>query len=177
MIFDSGLKIIKASGNMEIKYPVLYLQIISELNKKFDGEYSFLGKIDRIEDNSVILKDEYYIPKQEVTATSVEYLESPSEWDVVVHRHPFKGGGFSATDTEYINSNFKASLLISYNTITYAIFNIKTSDFIFQLEARPSLYIPIDPLKSIEGLENIKEKKRASPIIDYYNELYGRNWL
>ena len=57
--------------------------------------------------------DEYYLPRQTVTAASIEFDEDPPgpEWNVVIHRHPPSCRKFSSTDNSSINREFLASLL------------------------------------------------------------------
>lgn len=172
-IFDSGLSIVKANEGFKIYYPIVYVGLIQTLNRVVDGyEYSFFGKINKIAGNKIFLEEDYYIPEQEVSHSSVKYKEKPPEgWDVVVHRHPFQGGGFSATDETYINANFIVSLLINNDTITQGVFNVKNQDYILQVNAIPTIYIQDAHCKE-------EEIRKIQKQISYsYDRNWNRDWL
>ncbi len=145
-VFDSELEIIEIKEPVfKVYYPAIYLSIIKNLNKKFPAlEWSFCSTVKTITGTEYILSDKIYIPKQKVSNASVKYEENLDEYNVVVHRHPWKyPSGFSQTDKDCINSNFDVSLLVSDDKITNASVCIKTEFCIFQFAANAELLVHI----------------------------------
>lgn len=126
--WDSGLEIIR---NVEVVVPLKLLLVCDKIASKMNGdEFSIVTKIDQKLRNTIYLSEEYYIPKQTVSAARIEY--EPDEYngfDVVIHRHPSGCNSFSGTDMEYINQNFKLSLLYTrQDRFVKGLYNLKISD-------------------------------------------------
>ena len=92
---------------------------IDALMEKFPNIEWFsylLGKKPDEKDNRTIVED-IYIPKQTVTATSVDEIDAPdfNKLPVIgaLHSHHGMGNGFSGTDHKYVNGNHNISLVIS----------------------------------------------------------------
>lgn len=85
---------------------------ISAVPKIGGNEFSIFLKIAKREGANIYLSEEFVIPPQRVTPGSINYGRDPEgAWDVVIHRHPVGMHTFSSTDMEYINQNFKVSIL------------------------------------------------------------------
>ncbi len=136
---------------------------VKELCKKIKNtEFSILFKGDW-SSNGFLVSNEYYIPKQEVSAASVDYLEDLSikrkeGYNVVIHTHPGYGHStFSSADREYINKNFPCSILYNQKgDICEAELWVplnKSTNIIVSAEVKISL-----PEIEIKGIENIQEK-------------------
>ena len=126
--WDSGLEIIR---NVDVVVPLKLLLVCDKIASKMNGdEFSIVSKIDQKLRNTIYLSEEYYIPKQTVSAARIEY--EPDEYngyDVVIHRHPNGCDSFSGTDMEYINQNFKLSLLYTREDgFVRGLYNLKISD-------------------------------------------------
>ena len=102
-------------------------EIERKVKEKFrsDQEFSIYLHGDFNDDGELVLSDTYYIPKQTVSAASVDYKEEPhSFYNGCLHRHPSGVTSFSGTDRRYINSNFQFSLLYVNQKIHTGIINI-----------------------------------------------------
>ena len=126
--WDSGLEIIR---NVDVVVPLKLLLVCDKIASKMNGdEFSIVSKIDQKLRNTIYISEEYYIPKQIVSAARIEY--EPDEYngyDVVIHRHPNGCNGFSGTDMEYINQNFKLSLLYTREDgFVRGLYNLKISE-------------------------------------------------
>lgn len=87
--------------------------IILALMKKFpDLEWS--GDLIGVEAGVTIQVNRIFIPKQEVTSTSVARIEAPPRGCIgVIHSHHGMGSFFSGTDIEYSSSNHRLSMVVS----------------------------------------------------------------
>ena len=102
-----------------INIPEKIEDIMKEINSNKElgsVEFSILCKSKKevkIQGDSLLvyLEDDFFIPEQEVSSASIEYLEDNVKYDTVIHKHPSGCRAFSATDKEFINSNFMYSLL------------------------------------------------------------------
>lgn len=93
------------------------------------------------EDGIFKILDDIYIPKQTVTAATIDFLEdSPEGYNGVIHRHPNGCTRFSPTDDKFINSNFEFSLLYESNTVRQAIINILIDENSHRLQ------VPMTPM-------------------------------
>lgn len=75
-----------------------------------------LGRKPSKDDERTVV-DDIYIPKQTVTATSVDEIDAPdfNKLPIIgaLHSHHGMGNGFSGTDHAYVNGNHNISLVIS----------------------------------------------------------------
>ena len=109
--------------------------------------------------------DCHYIPKQKVSAGSVDFEEDPPSPDFngVIHRHPTGCKSFSGVDDKYINRNFDFSLLYEGNEIIKGIINIKCENFRVQLPLDIEIQYPVF---QIENPEVIFDKiKKSVPLV------------
>lgn len=107
--WESGIKILK---KMDVVIPLKLLLICNQIADKVKGdEFSIVTNILEKEDTEITLSDEYYIPKQQIDHSNIEYLPDDYKFNTVIHRHPDGCDSFSSTDQEYINQNFELSIL------------------------------------------------------------------
>ena len=130
----SGIKVLES---VDIIIPVKLLHVCNYIANKVKGdEFSILTNILEKDDNTITLSDEYYIPKQKVSTSSIDYLPDPeaSLFNTVIHRHPNGLNNFSATDKNYINQNFQLSLLYTKEDgFVNGIYNLNHNDYLIQL--------------------------------------------
>ena len=124
---------------------------------------------------TVIVKDEWYFPKQEVTSVTITFKEEPPspEWNVVMHRHPNGVRKFSATDESSINEEFLASILfIPPADFPDAVINIPLSPG-NKLQVRVPVYVQRPDYVIPEALiaavtNNLKQRKALTPTLSDY---------
>lgn len=130
----SGIKVLES---VDIIIPVKLLHVCNYIANKVKGdEFSILTNILEKDDNTITLSDEYYIPKQKVSTSSIDYLpdSEASLFNTVIHRHPNGLNNFSATDKNYINQNFQLSLLYTKEDgFVNGIYNLNHNDYLIQL--------------------------------------------
>lgn len=134
--WESDLKVIE---RMRVIIPLRLLLVCNSIAAKLDGEeFSIVTNIIKRSSDTITLSEDYYIPKQRVTAGSIDYLPDHYVHNVVIHRHPNALNTFSRTDQEYINQNFELSLL--YTAEEYfvnGIYNMKYEDAIIPIPVKP----------------------------------------
>jgi len=107
--WESGIKILK---KMEVVIPLKLLLICNQIADKVHGdEFSIVTNILEKDNTEITLAEEFYIPKQLVSHSNIEYLPDDYKFNCVIHRHPDGCDSFSNTDQEYINQNFELSIL------------------------------------------------------------------
>jgi hypothetical protein len=107
--WESGIKILK---KMEVVIPLKLLLVCNQIADKVHGdEFSIVTNILEKDDTEITLSEEFYIPKQQVSHSNIEYLPDDYKFNTVIHRHPDSCNSFSNTDAEYINQNFELSIL------------------------------------------------------------------
>ncbi len=136
MSWESDLKVIE---RMRVIIPLRLLLVCNSIAAKLDGEeFSIVTNISSRISDTIILSENYYIPKQSVTSVSIDYLPDEYSHSVVIHRHPNGLNSFSKTDQEFINQNFELSLL--YTAEDYfvnGIYNLKYEDAIIPIPVKP----------------------------------------
>jgi len=107
--WESGIKVLKC---MQVVIPLKLLLICNQIADKVEGdEFSIVTNIQEKDDINIKLSDEFYIPKQQISHSNIEYLPDDYKYNCVIHRHPDGCNSFSNTDQEYINQNFELSIL------------------------------------------------------------------
>jgi len=107
--WESGIKILK---KIDVVIPLKLLLICNQIADKVQGdEFSIVTNIQEKDETEISLSDEFYIPKQRVSHSNIEYLPDDYKYNCVIHRHPDGCNSFSNTDQEYINQNFELSIL------------------------------------------------------------------
>jgi len=164
--WESDLKII---DKIKVIVPLKILLVCNSIVAKLDGEeFSIVTNIQSKTSDTITLSDDYYIPKQKVTAGSIDYLPDQYSHSVVIHRHPDNLNNFSRTDNDFINQNFELSLLYTEKDyFVNGVFNLKYEDSIIPVP----VYTVID-----YGIEEI-DIANIEPIIysTRVNSLAGRN--
>lgn len=174
--WESGLTVLKS---MLIIIPQKLLSVCDYIAQKMgnDDEFSILTTIERVEEDIVYLSDTHYIPKQEVTHTSIDYLDDMEahKYNVVIHRHPDGINNFSGTDREYINQNFTASLLYTrVGKFVHGVYNVRVNNFLIPIPVEIEVVSGIDEL----DISAIAKKSCAVsyPARNYQESIYSRSW-
>lgn len=108
--------------------PPIILDVIREM-ERVNGKHLEVGMYLKGEciDNTLIVSEEFYIPKQVVTGSTIVFDKHDTEgnnWNGVIHRHPSGIKNFSGVDRESINQNHMFSLLYVDNEISKGIVNL-----------------------------------------------------
>jgi hypothetical protein len=106
--WESGLKILK---KMQVVIPLKLLLVCNQIADKIEDEFSIVTNIFEKDDIELTLSEEFYIPKQEVNSSYINYHPDEYKFNTVIHRHPDNCNSFSSTDQNYINQNFELSIL------------------------------------------------------------------
>jgi hypothetical protein len=110
-----------------------------------------------------IVSEDFYIPKQNVSTASVDYLEDPDPYyNGCLHKHPDGCKSFSGTDDKYINSNFEFSLLYVCKSIQKGIINLKYHS-IFRLQTDLNVVIDEDVEETEFDISNINKPAPKIP--------------
>lgn len=127
--WTSGIKVLT---KIDIIVPLKLLLVCNQLaeNEKIgDDEFSIVTNILEKDDTEITLSENFYIPRQQVSHSSIDYLPDDCEgksYNVVIHRHPDGCNGFSSTDREFINQNYELSLLYTKRDgFINGIYNLK----------------------------------------------------
>jgi hypothetical protein len=130
--------------------PVKLLLICNHISSRVgDNEFSIVTDIKERTSTEIKLSDTYYIPKQTVARSAIEYQpDSDLQHKVVIHRHPDGFNTFSGTDHEYINQNFELSILYTRNEgFVNGIYNHKMDEAcILQLPLDISVDYALEPI-------------------------------
>lgn len=96
------------------------IDALMEEYKSIEWLAYLVGKLDMNDLDNIVVED-LVIPKQEITATSVDNVECEEFNDLniigVIHSHHGMGNSFSGTDNEWINQNHKISLCVAKSGI------------------------------------------------------------
>jgi len=130
--WSSGIQIL---DKVDIIIPAKLLFVCDKIAGKIHtDEFSIVTNIKEKDDNTLILSDEYYIPKQKVANTSIEYLPDEYSFNTVIHRHPNGMNSFSSTDRNYINQNFELSILYTREDgFINGVYNLKLDNYLVQI--------------------------------------------
>lgn len=150
--WESGIKILK---QMQVVIPLKLLLVCNQIAEKVDDEFSIVSNIAEIDDIEISLSEEFYIPKQIVSHSNIEYQPDEYKFNTVIHRHPDGCNSFSSTDQNYINQNFELSILYTKcDGFVAGQYNLKhTNGYLIQLPVE--LYVDYH-LEEI-NLENIQK--------------------
>jgi proteasome lid subunit RPN8/RPN11 len=167
--WDSGLTIVD-QPSIEIDNKLLML--CNEIQEKFPAtEFSVLAK-GEYTDNGFYVSDDYVIPKQEVTGSTVDYepLDSYQQqgYNVVIHSHHGLGTFFSKTDRDYINCQFPCSVLYTHQGFTLATMSFLKNDSVFMIKTDDVCTVT-DGME-VEGIDNITKKAYTYTGAYKYNE-------
>lgn len=163
-VWDSGLSI--ARNKIIVHENCLLL--VEAIAKQFpSSEFSVLFAGEWQNDAFVVF-DEYYIPAQKVSTSSVDYTEDllplrKKGFTTVLHVHPSKCKSFSSADMEHINSHFPCSLLYCDGKITQAttlLIDPETEQRVITVlpEKNIEIFRPKLEIDKIEGLNRIEKQ-------------------
>ena len=158
--WESELNII---SSIQVIIPVkLYLICNQIAGKVGNNEFSIVTDIKEKDNQNILLGDSFYIPKQKVNPSNIDYLPDVYNHSVCIHRHPDGCNGFSSTDKEFINQNFILSLLYTRRDgFVNGIYNMRLDDkTLIQLpvEIIVDYYLEKLDLSNIEIEEDIFKK-------------------
>lgn len=153
--WESGISVLR---RMEVIIPVKLLLVCNEIADKVrNDEFSIVCNC-VLEGKTLQLSEEYYIPKQVVTSSSIEYQKDEYQFNTVIHRHPDGCHSFSSTDHEYINQNFQLSILYTKESgFVTGLYNLKHDDFIIPIPCE--IYVDYDLEIDISNI------KKPEPLI------------
>lgn len=158
--WESDLKVIE---RMRVIIPLRLLLVCNSIAAKLDGEeFSIVTDIAKRSSDTIVLSEDYYIPKQRVTSVSIDYLPDLYHHQVIIHRHPNSLNSFSKTDQEYINQNFELSLL--YTAEEYfvnGIYNLKYEDAIIPIQVKPVIDYGMEVI-DITNIEPVYSKSLST---------------
>ena len=121
-LWDSGMEFFRV---LEIHIPVEFLTILRYLERRLHTEFAFLLKIE--ENLPVIKVVDWFFPRQRVSAGDVEILERKEGYEGVLHKHPENIRAFSEVDWDYLNRNYKLSLLYCSGDIVDCAYRISVN--------------------------------------------------
>lgn len=163
--WESGIKILK---KMEVVIPLKLLLICNQIADKVKGdEFSIVTNIHEKDDTEITLSDEFYIPKQQVDHSNIEYLPDDYKFNTVIHRHPDGCDSFSNTNQEYINQNFELSILYTKRDgFVNGLYNLKhESGYLIQIPVEIYVDYGIDEI----DISNI-QKPAPVMVIDRFSK-------
>lgn len=152
--WDSDLKVV---SQVLAEVPMLLLLVCNHIAERVDdNEFSIVTNIADKTIDRVVLSADYYVPKQQVTPGSIDYLQDEYHHSVVIHRHPDGHDSFSTTDREYINQNFELSLLYTKkDKFVGGVYNLKLEDAVIPIPVKIHI---TDGLEDID-ITNIDAKR------------------
>lgn len=130
--WESGIKVL---DKMDVIIPAKLLFVCDKIaGKVHTDEFSIVTNIKDKDDATLILSEEYYLPKQKVANTSIEYLPDDYNFNTVIHRHPDGMNSFSSTDRNFINQNFELSILYTREDgFVNGVYNLKLDHYLVQI--------------------------------------------
>jgi len=170
--WESDLKII---DKIKVIVPLKILLVCNSIVAKLDGEeFSIVTNIQSKTSDTITLSDDYYIPKQKVTAGSIDYLPDQYSHSVVIHRHPDNLNNFSRTDNDFINQNFELRLLYTEKDyFVNGVYNLKYEEAIIPIPVKPVIDYGIEEI-DIANIEPIIYSTRVDTLAGR-NETKGLN--
>lgn len=163
--WESGIKILKC---MQVVIPLKLLLICNQIADKVNGdEFSIVTNIQEKDDTEITLSEEFYIPKQQISHSNIEYLPDDYKFNCVIHRHPDGCNSFSSTDQNYINQNFELSILYTKRDgFVNGLYNLKhESGFLIQIPVEIFVDYNIDEI----DISNI-QKPAPLMVIDKFHK-------
>jgi len=171
--WESELNIISL---IQVIIPVKLYLVCNQIAGKVGGnEFSIVTDIKEKDNQNILLTDVFYIPKQKVNPSNIDYLPDDYHHSVCIHRHPDGCNGFSSTDKEYINQNFILSLLYTRRDgFVNGIYNMRLDDkTMIQLPVE----IKVDYNLEEISIENIIEEKDLFTDDDLPTRYKGKKHL
>lgn len=141
----------------------------------FNAEFGLYLK-GKIVESVLIISEEYYIPLQEVTSTSIDFKEDGNlQWNGIIHKHPTGCTGFSGVDDGSINENHLFTLLYESKEIKKGEINLKIKDISGKI--RMPLDIEIEFQSVNVSKKDVEEKiKQRSVVISQPIQIDQQNF-
>ena len=90
--WESELNII---SSIQVVIPVKLYLVCNQIAGKVGGnEFSIVTDIKEKDSQNILLTDNFYIPKQKVNPSNIDYLPDVYNHSVCIHRHPDGCNGF-----------------------------------------------------------------------------------
>lgn len=84
--WESELNII---SSIQVVIPVKLYLVCNQIAGKVGGnEFSIVTDIKEKDNQNILLNDDFYIPKQKVNPSNIDYLPDDYHHSVCIHRHP-----------------------------------------------------------------------------------------
>jgi len=185
-----GIEIVDLS-DFTVRVSLNLHEVCRVVDQKLDKmEWSILCK-SNIGPKGAFVTGVFLIPKQEVTASSVDF--DPNEdlsayreqgYNTVIHKHPGYGKSFSSDDMKYINANFPLSLLYCGKDYGEGTRTIDLAEGVRSIIKIPGskidvVYPAIDVVVDEADIAKIKKKVWASNTAypnRYYDDDYYGGW-
>lgn len=152
--WESGIKLLES---VKVIIPLKLLLVCNQIADRLSGEeFSILVNLSE-KDKIIRLSEEFYIPQQVVAATSIDYIPEDYNFNTVIHRHPDGLNSFSSTDKNFINQNFRLSVLYTRKDgFICGVYNLKHDESIIQLPIEISVDIGMEQI-DISNINIVKD--------------------
>ncbi|MBS1492219.1 MAG: hypothetical protein JST55_01835 [Bacteroidetes bacterium] len=161
--WESGIKIL---DTVKVIIPLKLLLVCNQIADRLSGEeFSILVNLTE-KDKVIRLSEEFHIPQQVVSNASIDYIPEDYNFNTVIHRHPDGMNSFSSTDKNFINQNFKLSILYTYKDgFVHGIYNLKHDNYLVQLPIEISVDMGLD-LIDIQNIQTVRASRKVIEIDD-----------
>ena len=155
--WESGIKILDA---VKVIIPLKLLLVCNQIADRLSGEeFSILVNLTE-KDKVIRLSEEFHIPQQVVSSASIDYIPEDYNFNTVIHRHPDGMNSFSSTDKNFINQNFKLSILYTHKEgFVHGVYNLKHDNYLVQLPIEISVDMGLD-LIDIQNIQTVRASRK-----------------
>lgn len=155
--WESGIKILDA---VKVIIPLKLLLVCNQIADRLSGEeFSILVNLTE-KDKVIRLSEEFHIPQQVVSSASIDYVPEDYNFNTVIHRHPDGMNLFSSTDKNFINQNFKLSILYTHKDgFVHGVYNLKHDNYLVQLPIEISVDMGLD-LIDIQNIQTVRASRK-----------------
>ncbi|MBS1515345.1 MAG: hypothetical protein JSS63_09950 [Bacteroidetes bacterium] len=162
--WESGIKILDV---VKVIIPLKLLLVCNQIADRLSGEeFSILVNLTE-KDKVIRLSEEFHIPQQVVSSASIDYIPEDYNFNTVIHRHPDGMNSFSSTDKNFINQNFKLSILYTHKEgFVHGVYNLKHDNYLVQLP----IEISVDMGLELIDIQNIQTVRASRKVMDNDDE-------
>lgn len=155
--WESGIKIL---DTVKVIIPLKLLLVCNQIADRLSGEeFSILVNLTE-KDKVIRLSEEFHIPQQVVSSASIDYIPEDYNFNTVIHRHPDGMNSFSSTDKNFINQNFKLSILYTHKDgFVHGIYNLKHDNYLVQLPIEINVDMGLD-LIDIQNIQTVRASRK-----------------
>ncbi len=155
--WESGIKILNA---VKVIIPLKLLLVCNQIADRLSGEeFSILVNLTE-KDKVIRLSEEFHIPQQVVSNASIDYIPEDYNFNTVIHRHPDGMNSFSSTDKNFINQNFKLSILYTHKDgFVHGVYNLKHDNYLVQLPIEISVDMGIEMI-DIQNIQTVRASRK-----------------